>query len=148
MSESDNQNMIYLKQGIAIPRADLHFRTARSSGPGGQHVNKVETKVELLYDIANASTLSEEDKAHLLQMLRHRIDAEGILHVASEEYRSQYKNREATVEKFVTLLQHAFTPKKIRKPTRIPRAVTERRLQAKHQRSAIKTQRRGRPGEE
>lgn len=133
---------------LAIPRAELQFRTSRSSGPGGQHVNKVETRVELLFDVANSPTLTEEIRVRLLDALRSWLDTDGVLHIVSDRYRSQYRNREDTIERFVALLQQALRPQKTRKPTRTPRRVHEHRLQEKKQRGDTKRLRgRGR-GEE
>jgi len=128
---------------LVIPRAELRFRTSRSGGPGGQHVNKVETRVELLFDVTGSPTLSEEQRARLLTELTPWLDDAGILHLISDHSRSQYRNREDVTARFVLLLQHAFRPKKTRKSTRIPRAMKEHRLQEKRHQSEIKRRRRG-----
>ncbi len=129
--------------GVSIPRAELQFRTSRSSGPGGQHVNKVETKVELLFDVAGSPSLNEFVRARLLDELHSWLDSTGTLHVVSDRYRSQYRNREDVTARFVMLLQHALRPRTPRKPTRISRARKEARLQEKRQHGEIKRRRRG-----
>ena len=124
--------------GITIPRAELCFRTSRSSGPGGQHVNKTETRVELLFDLAHTPSLTDEQRALALAALQNRVDADGELRIVVEQHRSQYRNREEAIVRFVNLLQHAFRPRKTRRPTKIPRSVQENRLERKKQRSGIK----------
>ncbi len=95
---------------LVIPRAELQFRTSRSGGPGGQHVNKVETRVELLFDVASAPSLSEDQRQRLLVELTTWLDNDGVLHLVSDSYRSQYRNREDVLARFVLLLQHALRP--------------------------------------
>jgi ribosome-associated protein len=137
----DNDRLLWVNAQFAIPRAELQFRTSRSGGPGGQHVNKVETKVELLFDVANSNSLTDDLRQRLLLALKPWLDSDGVLHLVSEAYRSQYRNREDVIARFVLLLQHALRPKKTRRPTRIPRAVHEQRLQSKKHRSEIKRSR-------
>jgi ribosome-associated protein len=126
---------------LAIPRSELDFRFSRSGGPGGQNVNKVETKVELLFNVANSSSLNDDQRARIMRALDSHIDMQGIMHVTSDRFRSQYLNREDAVTRFVMLLQHALRPLKTRKPTRIPHSVREHRLQEKKHRGEIKRQR-------
>lgn len=140
-------DIIEVTPALVIPRAELSFRTSRSGGPGGQHVNKVETRVELLFDVANSPSLTDEQRARLLEALQSWLDSTGMLHIISERYRSQFRNREDTVERFVMLLGDALRPRKTRKPTRVPRALKEHRLQEKRKRSEVKRNRRPR-GEE
>ncbi|MHB9132598.1 MAG: alternative ribosome rescue aminoacyl-tRNA hydrolase ArfB [Armatimonadota bacterium] len=139
----DDGSLIEITPTLALPRTEVQFRTSRSSGPGGQHVNKVETRVELLFDVANSPSLTDEQKMRIYDALSTRIDDSGVLHVTSERYRSQFKNREDAVERFAALLEHALRPRKSRQPTRVPRRAREARLQDKRQRSEIKQRRRG-----
>ena len=144
----DNQaeeHYLRITPALVIPRAELQFRTSRSGGPGGQHVNKVETRVELLFDVASAPSLSEDQRQRLLVELTTWLDNDGVLHLVSDSYRSQYRNREDVLARFVLLLQHALRPQIPRKHTRTPRRVKEARLQEKRHRSEIK-RRRGKGG--
>lgn len=114
---------------------------SRSSGPGGQHVNKVSTKVELRFHIMNSGILSEEEKIILLEKLANRITNEGELVIVSQSERSQLKNKEAVIEKFYRLLKKALTPRKKRKVTRPPAESIEKRLEEKRIRGEKKEQR-------
>ncbi len=90
--------------------SELSFRFSRASGKGGQNVNKVETRVELLFDVAGSAGLSEEEKELILQRLANRINQEGVLLVAAEQFRSQHKNRKEAVNRFFELLETALQP--------------------------------------
>lgn len=142
-----DDRLLLITPALAIPRAELQFRTSRSGGPGGQHVNKVETRVELLFDVAASPSLSDAQQQRLLEDLRTWLDSDGVLHLVSDSYRSQYRNREDVIARFVLLLQHALRPRIPRKATRVPRAVKAARLQEKHHRAEIK-RRRGKRGME
>lgn len=89
---------------------ELKFRTSRSSGSGGQNVNKVETRVEALFEIASSEALDEEEKAILQQKLASRISKEGILSTSAQESRTQHSNREKAVKKILQLLENALVP--------------------------------------
>ncbi|HOS43099.1 MAG TPA: alternative ribosome rescue aminoacyl-tRNA hydrolase ArfB [Armatimonadota bacterium] len=140
-------DILIINDALAIPRGELAFRTSRSGGPGGQHVNKTETRVELLFDTVTSPSLTDLQRALLLATLGSAIDDAGVIHVVSERYRSQLRNREDAVAKFVALLHDALRPVKRRKPTRIPKGVREARLKDKRQRGEIKRERRRRPEE-
>lgn len=107
------------------------FSASRSSGPGGQNVNKVSTKVELRVDIPHSILLTEEEKEILLIHIKKKINSEGILIIVSQSERSQLKNKEKTIEKFYALLKRSLTPKKKRKPTKPNAAAKEKRLEVK-----------------
>lgn len=126
---------------VRIPRSELVFRTARSGGPGGQNVNKVETRVELEFDVAGSRGLSHAQKEVLFERLASRITSGGILRVVAQESRSQWSNREQAIKKFVDLLQKALRPRKKRLPTRPSSSARERRLEAKKRKGEKKRMR-------
>ena len=123
---------------LSIPLAELSFRFSRSSGPGGQHVQKSSTRVELLFDVANSPSLSEAQRARLLDRLSGYVDTSGVLHLVAQSERSQLRNRQEVVQRFQGLLRRALKRRKRRKPTRPSAASRERRLRRKKQRSQVK----------
>jgi len=129
---------------ISIPEDELVLRVSRGGGPGGQNVNKVNTRVTLFFDVSNCESLSEEQKRRILNRLRTRADKNGVLRVVSQKHRTQRANREAAVERLQRLLAGALEVAPVRKKTRIPRAVNQRRLEEKRKRSQLKQQRAGR----
>ena len=131
-------------QGDLIPESELVIKASRSSGPGGQNVNKLNTRVTVLFDVAGSPSLSDPQKQQVLSRLATRIDKAGVLHVASQKHRSQEANRREAVERVQELVREALKPVPIRKKTRAPAGVRERRLKDKKQRSALKHQRTGR----
>jgi ribosome-associated protein len=110
---------------------EFNFTASRSSGPGGQNVNKVSTKVELRFSIHQSNILTAEEKQILLEKLASKINMEGEIILVSQSERSQLKNREKAIEKFYKLLTKALTPVRKRKPTRPSRAAKEKRLEEK-----------------
>ena len=114
------------------------FNASRSSGPGGQHVNKVSTRIELRFDITSSLLLREEEKIIVMSKLASRISKEGILILVSQSERSQYDNKTKVTEKFYKLLEKALTPAKKRKPTRPTAASKAKRLDSKRIRSEKK----------
>ncbi|WP_129714464.1 alternative ribosome rescue aminoacyl-tRNA hydrolase ArfB [Pedobacter sp. SYP-B3415] len=128
-----------------VPEAilqEIQFKTSRSSGSGGQHVNKVSTKVELIFNLEGSVALSATQKERLRLRLAHRLDKEGNLHVVSQESRSQLANKETAVEKFLNMISRALIVPATRKPTRIPKAVIARRLDYKKRTADKKSTRR------
>lgn len=124
---------------------ELHFSASRSSGPGGQHVNKVSTKMELRFHVASSALLSDAEKELIAEKLTSRINAAGELVLVSQSERSQLQNKEKVTEKFYLLITRALTPRKKRTPTKPSRASKEERLEAKRQNSE-KKERRKSPG--
>lgn len=114
------------------------FNATRSSGPGGQHVNKVSTRVELRFDIPASQLLLEEEKKTIADKLASRINKDGILILVSQSERSQYDNKTKVVEKFYTLLEKSLTPVKKRKPTSRTSSSIAKRLETKRIRSEKK----------
>ena len=136
--------MLEITRSLSIPTSELRMQRSRSTGPGGQNVNKLETRVTLLFDVAGSPTLTPSQRDRILAMLRTRITKDGVLRVTSQRHRTQGANREAATERFVALLQQALRPVKSRKPTKPTRASKTRRLDAKKQRGSIKKGRQGR----
>ncbi len=130
-------------EGVPIPEGELVFKASRSSGPGGQNVNKLNTRVTVLFNVAGSPSLSAEQKRQVRSRLAGRMDKEGVLHVTSQKHRSQEANRRAAVERLQQLVQEALAPVPERRKTKVPVAAQERRLQEKKQRSNRKRQRMG-----
>ncbi|HEY0510971.1 MAG TPA: alternative ribosome rescue aminoacyl-tRNA hydrolase ArfB [Thermoanaerobaculia bacterium] len=133
--------MIPIDDNLSIPDEEVTFATSRSGGPGGQNVNKLETRVTVRFDLAGSSRLSEEQKARLRERLATRITREGVLHVTSQRHRSQGANRDAAVERFAELLRENLREKPPRRKTRPSRAAKARRLDAKRRQSQRKRDR-------
>lgn len=117
---------------------ELTFRTSKSSGAGGQHVNKVETRVELLFDVNASEVLSGVEKHLVWENLANRINSEGILLLANDTERSQLRNKKLVISRFYELMTTALTPKPNRKLTKTPKAVERKRLATKKQTSEKK----------
>ncbi|MGM0641696.1 MAG: alternative ribosome rescue aminoacyl-tRNA hydrolase ArfB [Thermotogota bacterium] len=110
---------------------EIKFKTSRSGGPGGQHANKVETSVELRFDISNSSALNRQEKRRLLKKLGNKITKEGELIITAENSRSQAQNKEEALEKFFAMVEDALKVPKKRKPTKPSKAAKEKRLKEK-----------------
>jgi len=121
---------------------ELTFSASKSSGPGGQHVNKVNTKVTLRFDVVNSTLLNEEQKATILKKLTSKITNEGIFILFDQSTRSQIKNKEAVVQKLDRLLKKAFAKRKVRKSTKPTKAAVRKRLYNKKKQSEKKKLRR------
>ena len=114
------------------------FTTVRSSGSGGQNVNKVETKVSLLFDVNGSQVLTDEQKAIVFSKLKNRINKDGVLQLSAESERTQGMNKKAVIEKFAAAIQKALTPTKKRKATKPTAASIRKRLEEKKQLSEKK----------
>ena len=127
---------------LTLPESEMTWRFSRSSGPGGQHVNTTDTRVELIWSLTDTTVLSPAQKELASQRLSNRL-VDGTITVVSSQYRSQHRNREAARVRLEDLVSHAIIPEKPRRPTRPSRASKERRLDSKKRRSAIKQSRTG-----
>jgi ribosome-associated protein len=130
-----------VNEGLQIPEQELTFTTSRSSGPGGQNVNKVSTRVTLQFDVAHSPSLSEEQRELVRQRLAGRISRAGTLRVVSQRHRTQTANREAAVRRFARLMSEALAQNPERMPVPIPEEAKARRLEEKHRRSNVKRER-------
>ena len=122
-------------------KKELRFQTTRSSGKGGQHVNKVETRVELHFDVNNSEVFNEQEKKIISDKLANRISKEGILQLSSQAKRSQLLNKQQVTNKFFKLIEKALAPEKERIPTKPTKAMIAKRLNDKKIRSEKKAMR-------
>jgi ribosome-associated protein len=135
---------LVVRSGVVVPEAELNWRFSRSSGPGGQSVNTTDSRVELSFDVAATSALSDTLKARALERLGSRL-VDGVLTVAASEHRSQWRNREAARTRLAAVLRDAIAaPPRQRRPTRPSKGAVRRRLDDKKRRSETKRLR-GRP---
>jgi len=133
--------------GVTIPASELGWRFSRSSGPGGQHVNTSDSRVQLTWSIAESTAVSDDQRAVLLTRLGRRLVA-GAITVTVSQQRSQLRNRETALETLAGIVREALAPPAaLRRATRPTRGSTRRRLVAKKQRSATKQQRQRPTGE-
>ena len=119
------------------------MEVSRSGGPGGQNVNKVNTRVAMTFDIATTPLLSDDEKARLRTKLASRVTTDGVLRATSSRHRTQKKNRDAAVERLYELMAGALARERPRRRTAVPRSQRRRRLEDKRSKSEKKTQRRG-----
>ncbi|MGH3357782.1 MAG: alternative ribosome rescue aminoacyl-tRNA hydrolase ArfB [Nocardioidaceae bacterium] len=130
-----------IDDSLVVPAAELQWRFSRSSGPGGQHVNTTDTRVELSWDVGTSAVLDEQRRAVLIERLGSRTVG-GVLTVTSSEFRSQLRNREAARAKLADLVVRALRPRRPRRPTKPTRGSKRRRLETKRKRGATKQLRR------
>ncbi len=122
---------IEVDSSLTIPYSELDVRATRSSGAGGQHVNKTSSRIEISWNLRDSKAISDEQRAILSERLASRISADGSIRVVSSETRSQLRNRERAEARLADLIRRALTPRKKRKPTRRPRSADEARLASK-----------------
>lgn len=134
--------MIEVTPAIQLADEEVQLRAVRASGPGGQHVNKVSTAIELRFDVRASPSLPEPVRARLYGLAGSRLTMDGVLVLVAQEHRSQELNRQAAVERLIELVREAARPPPPpRKKTRPTKASKERRLKAKAQRSGVKSMR-------
>jgi len=133
---------VRVRPGLVLPASAISIRFSRSGGPGGQNVNKVETKAEVLFDLAGTTLLGPADRARAMARLASRLTKEGVLAVACDRTRHRERNLREALERMGEILRAAILPPRPRRPTRPTRASKERRLDEKRRRSARKRDRR------
>lgn len=136
-----NEFNLFISNNLIIPLSELRFRSSRSGGPGGQNVNKLETRIELLFDVAHSSSLTADQRELILKHLHSKIDGDGILRIVSQESRSQWKNKQDAINKFVLLLRGALKPRKKRVATKPSKTSKAKRVEAKKMRGETKRSR-------
>ncbi|WP_439698936.1 alternative ribosome rescue aminoacyl-tRNA hydrolase ArfB [Mucilaginibacter sp. AW1-7] len=120
---------------------EINYKTSRSGGKGGQNVNKVSSKVELLFDVAGSGLFTDDEKLLLTGKLQNRLNKDGLVQVICDEERSQYLNKEKAVERLIALLGRALQVQKVRKPIKVSKAAKAARLDNKKRQSAKKENR-------
>jgi ribosome-associated protein len=134
-------SFLIINSRVRIPISDLVFRATRSSGAGGQNVNKVETAVELIFDLQNTPHLSEDERARAMSKLASHLDSDGALHLESQSERSQLRNKDEVTRRFAQRLREALIVPKKRRKTKPTRASIEKRLESKKRAGNAKRER-------
>lgn len=132
---------VVVAPGVVLPERELSWQFSRSGGPGGQNVNKVETKVELRFSPATSDAFNETQRAQVMQRLQGRLTNAGELVVVSDRYRHQLRNRQDALKKLITIVRAALKQPKKRRATKPSRGAVQRRLTEKKQRSETKRRR-------
>ena len=136
------RNLLAVNESLSIPRTELDVRVSRSSGAGGQHVNKTSSRVEIFWNIVGSRALSEEQRARLREKLASRLTTEGSIRVVASDMRSQSRNRELAEERLADLVRRALVIPRKRRATKPTRAAKEARLDSKKRHSTKKRDRR------
>ena len=131
-----------LGRGVVVPASELELRTSKAGGPGGQHVNTTDSKVELRWSVGTSTALSDAQRQRVLERLAPRLTSQDVLILTSAEHRSQHRNREAVLARFRAVVGEALEPPRPRRRTRPTRASRQRRLDQKRRRSETKRLRR------
>lgn len=137
--------MLIVSRHISLPESELVERFLRADGPGGQHVNRTESAVELRFDVASSPSLPDEIRTRLLERRDRRLTADGVLVIQGRRFRDQVRNRDDVRERLVEIIRGVLVPPKKRVATRPTRASKERRLVGKQQRGQIKQTRSRKP---
>jgi ribosome-associated protein len=135
------EQMIEVTDDLSIPEGEIEYIFSRSSKPGGQNVNKVSTRVTLLFDVGASPSISEDQRRRIGKRLKTRITKDGVLRVVSQKHRLQHANREAALARFIELVREALVKKRKRKRTRVPLEIREHRLREKKRRGRLKSMR-------
>jgi len=133
--------MLRINAAITIPESELTFSFVRADGPGGQHVNKTATAVQLRFDAKHSPSLPDDVRQRLTGLAGRRMTAEGVLVIDARSHRSQKQNREEALERLEKLIQAAVTPPRQRRPTRPTKASRQRRLDSKRRHARLKRSR-------
>ena len=133
---------IKVNDDLSIPRSEIETRATRSSGAGGQHVNKTASRIEITWNIRTSRYLTDDQRERLLAKLESRLSEEGEIRIVASDTRSQLRNREHAEKRLADLIARSLTIRKKRKPTRRPRAANEARLTEKKKHSEKKRDRR------
>ena len=136
-----DENSLYVNGSLSIPRHELDVRVSRSSGAGGQHVNKTSSRVEIFWNIATSRALSDEQRARLQHKLASRLTTDGSIRVVASDMRSQTRNREIAEERLAELIARSLIVPRKRRPTKPTKASKEARLDAKRRQSSKKRDR-------
>ena len=139
--QTETGDAVRVDDSLSIPRAELDVRATRSSGAGGQHVNKTSSRIEISWNIARSAAITEEQRARLLERLASRLSEDGAVRFVASDTRSQLRNREAAERRLGETIAKALIVPKKRKPTRRPRAADEARLIEKKKHSERKRER-------
>ena len=130
-----------VNESVAIPRTELDVRVSRSSGAGGQHVNKTSSRVEIFWNIQSSKAISEAERARLIDKLRSKLTTDGSIRVVASDMRSQSRNRELAEERLAELVRRALVIPRKRRPTRPTKASKEARLEGKKRQASKKRDR-------
>jgi ribosome-associated protein len=137
--------MIRITGSISIDEGELEERFIRASGPGGQNVNKLNTAVQLRFDVRHSPSLRDDVRARLERLAGQRLTNDGVLVITAQRHRTQERNRQDALDRLIELIRNAAVAPKPRRPTRPTKSSRERRLQGKKQRSTTKNLRRDKP---